>query len=447
MSANSHGLIYGVDDKPSLPVLAILGLQHVFLMSSTLVLPVILVSEIGSAPGQVEAVVAATMMACGLGTIVQAMRWPGIGSGYLCPNLCGPNFFSVSMAAAWLGGLPLMRGMTIAAGLIEVLFAKLLRRIAFLFPTEITGLVVFMVAFGLVPLGVSKFFGINYSGDPISSRSFTVAAIALLVMIASNVWGKGLKLYGVLIGIATGYVASLVVGLLGPADFRAVSDAAWIGLPHYDGLLKITFDWALLPVWIIVSICGALKSFGNLVLCEKINGRQFSQDDIGRIGNGLTADAFAVIASGVLGGVASDTSASNVAFSGVSGATSRWIGVSAGILFFALGFSPKLAALLSVMPGAVAGAILIFVVCFMMISGVQIVLSSEMDVRKTFAIGIALAFGISLDILPQLYAHVYPWMRPLLDSSLTLSTVVAVVLNQLLRLKAESSVPASEPLA
>jgi len=41
--------------------------------------------------------------------------------------------------------------------------------------------------------------------------------------------------------------------------------------------------------------------------------------------------------------------------------------------------------------------------------------------------------GLSLDIVPDLHAHVPGWMRPLFDSSLTLATVVAVILHQLLR--------------
>jgi NCS2 family nucleobase:cation symporter-2 len=35
--------------------------------------------------------VAMTMVAAGLGSILQALRLPGVGSGYLCPNLCGPS--------------------------------------------------------------------------------------------------------------------------------------------------------------------------------------------------------------------------------------------------------------------------------------------------------------------------------------------------------------------
>ena len=35
--------------------------------------------------------------------------------------------------------------------------------------------------------------------------------------------------------------------------------------------------------------------------------------------------------------------------------------------------------------------------------------------------------------MPDLYSHLTPWLRPLFESSLTLATVIAVTLNQLLR--------------
>ena len=94
------GLVYAAEDRPPTSVLVLLGVQHIFLMSSTLVLPVVLIAEIGGSFDQVRGVVALTMVACGIGTIAQAMRWRGFGSGYLCPNLCGPNFFTASMSAA-----------------------------------------------------------------------------------------------------------------------------------------------------------------------------------------------------------------------------------------------------------------------------------------------------------------------------------------------------------
>ncbi|KAF0100657.1 MAG: nucleobase:cation symporter-2 NCS2 family [bacterium] len=437
MAKLPENLIYGVDDKPPVPVLLLLGMQHIFLMSSTLVLPVVLVTEIGGGFDQVRSVVALTRISCGLGTIFQAMRFRWVGSGYLCPNLCGPNFFAASMSAAWLGGLPLMRGMTIVAGLVEIVFARALHRIKFLFPPEITGLVVLMVAVGVIPLGVSKFLGVNYEGEPIQGASLLVAFLTLLTMVGVNVWGKGrLKLYSVLAGMVAGYLLALGAGQLTAADFRGVASAPWVALPRYDGMLDVAFSWSLLPVFVIVSITGALKSFGNLIMCEKVNDAEWKAPNTRRIGNGLMADAFCVTASGMLGGVASDTSASNVAFSSASGATSRRIGYVAGALFIVLGFFPKVSGVLSVMPMPVMGAILIFVTSFMIVSGIQIILGAGMDNRRTFVIGISIIFGLSLDLLPSLYAGIPVGIRPLFESSLTLCTVLAVVLNQVLRLGA-----------
>lgn len=434
MAKKPQNLIYGVNDKPPFIALLFLGVQHVFLMSSTLILPVVLVTELGGTFEQVRCVVALTMIACGIGTILQAVRWRFLGAGFVCPNLCGPNFFLSSMEAAWLGGLPLMRGMTIVAGLVEAVFSRFVDRLKFLFPPEITGLVVLMVAEGLVPLGVSKVLGINYEGEPMQGMCILVAAVTLFIMIGVNIWGKGkIRLYSVFIGMLCGYLLSFFTGILSPASFHNVIDSPWITMPLLDNMFAITFKWSLLPIFVIVSITGALKSFGNLIMCEKVNDEEWKEPNMKRIANGLTADSVCVAVSGILGGVASDTSASNVALSSASGATSRVIGYMAGGLFIIFGFFPKISAILSVMPAPVMGAILIFVTSFMIVSGIQIIMGSGMDTRKTFIIGVSIIFGLSLDILPSLFATAPYFLRPLVDSSLTLSTVIAVVLNQILR--------------
>ena len=93
-------------------------------------------------------------------------------------------------------------------------------------------------------------------------------------MVALNVWATKLRLYSVLIGLAVGYTLSAIADLLPSGQFRRVVEAPWIGLPSLTGAFDIDFRWSLLPVFVIVSICGALKSFGNLVMCEKVNDDQ-----------------------------------------------------------------------------------------------------------------------------------------------------------------------------
>ncbi len=433
-------LLYGPDDRPPPGVLFLLALQHNFLMASTLLLPVVLMSELGGGPGEVRDVVGLTMIAAGLGTVLQASR--RLGSGYLCPNLCGPNFFAASAEAAWLGGMPLMRGMTIVAGVIEAALAPVLRHVKFLFPTEVTGLVVFMVGVSLVPVGASKFLGIDYAGDPIRPVVLAVAATTFFLMAIINVrGGPRLKLYSVLLGLVAGYALSTATGLFGAAQWAQLRDAPWLALPFRSGLFDLRFEWSLLLPFVIVSVCGSLKSMGNLISAQKANDEGWRQADLAPISRGIFADSLSVITSGLLGGMATDTSSSNVGLSQASGATSRVIGFVAGALFVLYGFSPKVTMLLSLMPQPVMGAIVAFVTCFMMLSGLQIMLSSKPQPRTIFVVGVALFFGLSLDILPQLYVSVPGWLRPIFQSSLTLSAVVAILLNQILRAPAAPRTP------
>jgi NCS2 family nucleobase:cation symporter-2 len=87
------------------------------------------------------------------------------------------------------------------------------------------------------------------------------------------------------------------------------------------------------------------------------------------------------------------------------------------------------------MPSPVAGAVLVFSACYMIMSGLQIITSEKMDYRKTFAIGLGLVAGLSREVVPEIYANVPDFLSPIMGSSLSFSVVVAVVLNQMLGLK------------
>ena len=67
-------------------------------------------------------------------------------------------------------------------------------------------------------------------------------------------------------------------------------------------------------------------------------------------------------------------------------------------------------------------------------SGLQIIVGSQPDERRTFVIGTLLIFGLSLAMNPQFCAEGLALMRPLLESPLTFATMLAVIVNQLLSL-------------
>jgi NCS2 family nucleobase:cation symporter-2 len=436
MGKRPAGILYWVDEKPPWGVTLVMALQHCLLMSSSLMLPVVIVREIGGTMTQAAAAVGMSMIAVGIGTLLQTISKGPIGSGYLCPNLCGPSYLAVSVQAAWLGGLPLMHGMIMVAGVFEALLSRIIGRLRFLFPNTVTGIVVLMVGIALIPLGTSKFLGIEIAGDPVDPMNAGIASLSLLLLIGLNLWTKGhLPLYNVLLGMVVAYLLSSWAGILDQSDWQQVGQAPWMALPGQGiELFNFAFDWSLVVPFLIVALCASLKSVGNLITCQNINDAEWREADMKNVGRGLFADSIAVFSGGFLGGVAVDTSSSNVGLSAASGVTSRWIGIVAGAIFIALAFCPKLTTLLGIMPPAAMGAILLYVTSFMIAAGLKILLSTPITPRKTFVVGIALIFGLSVDILPQMYTQLHPWIKPLFSSSLTLSTVLAILLHQLFRI-------------
>ena len=116
-------------------------------------------------------------------------------------------YLSASILAGKIGGLPLIFGLTAAAGIFEGVLSRLLQYLRVLFPPEVTGLVVSMVGIELVGLGCPRFLG--YAGGQIDKRATLIACLTLAAMIGPTVWGKGrLRLYPIVLGLATGYTAS-----------------------------------------------------------------------------------------------------------------------------------------------------------------------------------------------------------------------------------------------
>jgi xanthine permease XanP len=434
MAKKPAGLIYGVDDKPPLTASALLGLQHVFVMTSGWVLVVVIVTTIGGTPEEVANVLRMSMIASGIATILQSLPNSPVGSGYFCPISSGPAYVSASILAGKVGGLRLIFAMTVLSGLFEGLLARVVPRLRPLFPPEVTGLVVTMVGVQLVAVSCPRFLGFQGGGAGAQASATTVAIVTLAAMIGPTVWGKGkLKLYPVLLGLVVGYLFAYFFGVFQTERLREMLAAPMISLPRkvYTGW---SFDLALLPAFLIASLASTLKSVGDLTLCQKINDADWKRTDMQSASGGIFAGAIGTGLSGLLGGIGQSTFSSNVGLSLATGATSRSIAIPCGILMILLAFLPKLAAFFAVMPDPVMGAILVYVACYMILAGIQVITSRMLDARRIFVVGIALIFGLSVDMVPGLYGNVPDLIQPLFSSSLAISTILVVVLNLLFRI-------------
>jgi len=151
------------------------------------------------------------------------------------------------------------------------------------------------------------------------------------------------------------------------------------------------------------------------------------------VAGGIFANGVGIALSGIVGGTAQNTVSSSVGLSSASGLTSRSIAIPVGLGVISLAFFPKIGALFAAMPLPAMGAMLIYSACFIVLGGFQLLTSRMLDSRRIFAVGIALIFGLSVEISPDLYRSVPAALQPIFSSSASLATVLVVFLSLLFR--------------
>lgn len=434
MPRKPSNIIYAVDDRPPLGVVVALAVQHLFFLGVGLVFPVMTMRIIGATPEFTRSVVSLSMICAGTATIIQSLKRGPVGSGYLCAQGNDPTILAFSIMAGKMGGLPLILGMTVFSGLTECLLARLLHRMRTLFPSEVTGVILTMVGLTIVPYTMSQFFGVKENGGVLHGPTAAVGIITLAVICGINVWSKGkLRFYAVISGIVAGFVASYLFGILTQNDLHQLVTVPFVSLPDIS-IIGWSFSTALVIPVLVATLSSTLKSVATITMCQKINDADWKRPDMDNVGKGVMADGLASVLGGLFGGMGQSLYAATVGFSVATGVTSRIVARFMGGLFIAIAFFPKISMAYTIMPAPVIGAICLFTVSFMVISGIQIMMSRMIDVRKTFIIAISLVIGLSVDLFPDLYRTVHPWLAPLFSSSLAATTIFALGLNLLFRL-------------
>src|SRR5215216_5038676 len=127
-------LIYGVNDQPPAMITVSNAVQQVGIIAINLVYPIVIFRAASASTSTSSELLAVAMLVLAFGTFVQVLRLGPVGSGYMCPSTFTATYFAPSLLAARAGGLPLVFGMTIFAGLFEAALAPVLNRLRGIFP-------------------------------------------------------------------------------------------------------------------------------------------------------------------------------------------------------------------------------------------------------------------------------------------------------------------------
>lgn len=434
MARRPDDLIYAVDEWPPWPHLLLLGLQHAALIAVYLVLIVIIVRAAGASPQVESNAVSMGMIAIGIATMLQAI-WKGpVGSGYLAPPVYSAIYLGPSILAAHAGGLPAVFGMTIFAGLIEVLLSRWLHRLRALFPAAVSGFIVTIVGIELGLVGMDQVLGIADYNSPAFGRHVFVSLLTLVVIVSLSIWWRGLmRLMCSMIGIAAGFLIAFPLGIVPEKSVALLAAAPVFALPD-PAYISYSFDPNLVLAFTTAGLAAALRTIGVITTCQKINDADWKHPELKSIKGGMLADGLGCMFGGFMGTPGMNAGPSLVGVAKASGATSRYIAFASGTILILLSLLPKVVALFLSLPMSVIGAALVFTASFMIVGGIQIMVARNIDTRMTYVIGISMLLALSKEAFPTFFEHLPDTLQSVTSSALSMAVASAFLLNLVFRL-------------
>lgn len=428
--------VYNVSDNVPPSVLILSILQHFFVLAVYMTYPVIITKAIGGGEDLSTFLISATLIGSGIATILQAFRYTGCG--YIFPMVPNSSYLPASMLAATAGGLPLLYGMMIVSGFLEMLLSRLTRYFRILFPGEVIGVVMFMLGLAIIPFSFPLFFGSGESG-PLDPAATAVGIITLGSMILLGIQQKQiLRFYAVLIGILIGLASSVLFGLLTFADIEAAGSFDLFSIPNPVGIVSYSFDIGLLVPFAIGMLCVMLKSAGNITLLDEYTG-ETNKNNLRR---GILSEGFGAALCSAIGGIGIGSSASNTGLIPGTGIASRNVGIGLGLFLIICGFLPAIGWFFHVMPDPIMGAVVIYAIAFIMLGGVQSISTRVLDNRRTFVVILPIMIGVSSVMCPNLYTALPETLRLFFASPLTSGTIFVVALGLLFKI----GIPASRSI-
>jgi NCS2 family nucleobase:cation symporter-2 len=426
-------LSYGLEEPPQAAIIWISAIQHVGVCAIFMVYPLIIARKAGLTEAQTVNMLQLGFLALAVATSLQTLPRGPIGSRLLAPSIFTGVYLAPSLLAVQAGGLPLVWGMTMFAGVVEMALSRVWSRLRPFIPPETAGLVVFLVG-TIIGLAALRVMLEDSPGGALTMQDGTVGGCALAVMAALNIWNKGrLRLFCILIGMGVGYCVSIALGQL---TLHELSDAAGGPLIAFPRVSQVSwaFDWSMTIPFTVTGLAAAMNSTAVVTTYQRLTDAEWVRPDMVSIGRGVLGDGIGTTVAGLLGTYGLTVSSANVGLVAATGVASRVIGFAIAAILALAALQPALIGVLAIMPPAVMAAAMLFTAVFIMLSGVQIISTRVLDGRRTLVVGMGMMAFFVVTVYPAAFAGAPRWTQPLVTSPLVLATLVALVLNLLFRI-------------
>ena len=358
----------------------LLGAQMLFVAFGALVLVPILA---GLDPN-------VALFTSGLGTLCFQLVTGGKVPVYLASSFAfiAPITFSVDKY-----GLPATLSGLAAAGVVYLVLSLIIfwrgsEIIIRVLPNIVTGPVIMVIGLSLAPTAVSM---ASEAGNGYNeTMAIGVGAVSLLVTMLTAILTRGyLRLIPILMGIVSGYLVSLILGLV---SFTKVAQAPWLAIPSFTApsfhLPAILF---ILPV----AIAPAIEHIGDILAIGSVTQNNYLRDP--GIHRTLLGDGIATSLAAFLGGPPNTTYSEVTGAVALTKAFNPAIMTWSAIIAIALSFFGKLGAILQTIPVPVMGGILIILFGTIVVIGMNSMIQTRENLllpRNLVIVGTILILGI-----------------------------------------------------
>ena len=442
MSKKKFDLGDGIYDAKQLgyPKMGLLGVQHMFAMFGATVL----------VPALTGLSVSATLLFAGLGTLLFHLLTKGkvpafLGSsfafigGYAAITAIGTD--EAGNAINDYSLLPYACFGVAGAGLLYLVLAALIKafgakKVMKFFPPIVTGPIIIAI-------------GLTLSSSAISncSANWLVAVIAIVIIIGCNIWGKGMiKIVPIMLGVLGSSLIAVILRFTGvmetldPAKLEAFKTAEWIGLPFQMkdtvfGMFAGDFDKNLLVSAVItimpISLATMVEHIGDIsAISSTCKKNYIAEPGLHRT---LLGDGLATILASLFGAPANTTYGENTGVLSLSKVFDPKVVRIAAYLAILVSFSPKFAALVSLMPTATIGGASLVLYGMISAVGVRNVVENKVNFENTRNVIIAaiiLVLSIGINYAGAIQIPVGSVTISL--SGLAVGALVGIILNAIL---------------
>ncbi|MER6477396.1 uracil-xanthine permease family protein [Streptomyces filamentosus] len=415
-----------VDVRPPWRRLVPLSLQHLLVAYAGMAtMPLLVGTALHLPEDRIRLLISANLLVSGVATVLQSLGLKWFGARL--PIVMGSTFTAITPAILIGGqhGLAAVFGATVVSGLVTLAVAPWFGRCLHLFPPLVTGTVIAVIGFSLVPSAAGLVVGHEPAGS--GGRGLALAAgTVLLAVLVERLAPPALARFSVLLAMAAGTAAALPLGLF---DGSGVADARLLTAPDPTVFGAPTFVVPAIAAMLVVQLVNMVESVGDTLAVGQIVGRG---DDAPTVVRALRADGAATVLSGALASFPIVTFGQSVGLVSVTRVKSRHVVALSGASMVVLAFVPVLGAAVAAVPGPVLGGVSLVMFGTVGAVGLRILARADLtEPRNLLTVALAFALGMIPVGAPDFYAPLPSHLRTVLDSGIAVTGIVAFLLNLL----------------